>query len=100
MSVIVAFSVTPLGQGEHVAEHVAEAVRVIRESGLKNHTDAMHTIVEGDSVDEVMTVVNRAVEAVAAKAPRVSASIKMDYYPGREDGITAKVTAVESALNP
>jgi len=32
--VLVAFSVTPLGVGEGVGEVVAEAVRVVRESGL------------------------------------------------------------------
>lgn len=40
---IVAFSVTPLGVGEDVGEYVADAVRVVRESGLPNRTDAMFT---------------------------------------------------------
>lgn len=34
---------TPLGTGEGVGEIVAEAVRVVRESGLPNRTDAMFT---------------------------------------------------------
>jgi uncharacterized protein YqgV (UPF0045/DUF77 family) len=62
-AVLVAFSVTPLGVREGVAEEVAEAVRVVRESGLPNRTDAMFTTIEGDW-DEVMAVVKRAVEAV------------------------------------
>jgi uncharacterized protein YqgV (UPF0045/DUF77 family) len=41
--VLVAFSVTPLGTGEGVGELVAEAVRVVRGSGLPNRTDAMFT---------------------------------------------------------
>jgi uncharacterized protein YqgV (UPF0045/DUF77 family) len=45
---LVAFSITPLGVGEDVAEYVADAVRVVRESGLPNRTDAMFTTVEGD----------------------------------------------------
>jgi Thiamine-binding protein len=45
---LVAFSVTPLGVGQDVAEYVADAVRVVRESGLPNRTDAMFTTVEGD----------------------------------------------------
>jgi uncharacterized protein YqgV (UPF0045/DUF77 family) len=40
VSVLVAFSVTPLGVGESVGEIVAEAVRVVRDSGLPNKTDA------------------------------------------------------------
>src|SRR2546425_669433 len=51
--VIVAFSVTPLGVGEAVGDVVAEAVRVVRDSGLPNQTDAMFTTLEGDW-DEVM----------------------------------------------
>jgi hypothetical protein len=34
---------TPLGTGEGVGEIVAEAVRVVRESGLPNRTDTMFT---------------------------------------------------------
>src|SRR5579863_5845124 len=91
---IVAFSVTPLGIGENVGEVVADAVRVVRESGLPNRTDAMFTSIEGDW-DEVMTVVKQAVEAVSAKAPRVSLVLKADIRPGVTDGLTSKVAAIE-----
>ncbi|WP_194896934.1 MTH1187 family thiamine-binding protein [Catenulispora pinisilvae] len=94
---IVAFSVTPLGVGEGVSEYVADAVRVVRESGLPNSTDAMFTSIEGEW-DEVMAVVKAAVDAVAAKAPRVSVTLKADIRAGVTDGLTAKVAAVEAKL--
>src|SRR5256884_5233163 len=94
---LVAFSVTPLGTGESVGDLVAEAVRVVRESGLPNRTDAMFTTVEGEW-DEVMAVVKRAVDAVAAKAPRVSVVLKADVRPGVTGALTAKVEAVERYL--
>ena len=94
---LVAFSVTPLGVGEDVAEYVADAVRVVRQSGLPNRTDAMFTTVEGDW-DEVMDVVRRAVDAVAARAPRVSLSLKADVRPGVTGALDAKVEAVERRL--
>jgi len=95
---LVAFSVTPLGTGESVGDLVAEAVRVVRDSGLPNRTDAMFTTVEGEW-DEVMAVVKRAVDAVAAKAPRVSVVIKADVRPGVTDAITTKVATVEEYLS-
>lgn len=98
MSVLVAFSVTPLGLGEHVAEVVAEAVKVVRDSGLDNRTDAMFTVIEGETLDEVMAVVNRAIKAVADRAPRVSTVVKIDYFPGRTGGMAEKVTAIEKHL--
>ncbi|MBV9024046.1 MAG: MTH1187 family thiamine-binding protein [Streptomycetaceae bacterium] len=94
---IVAFSVTPLGIGEDVGECVAEAVRVVRESGLPNRTDAMFTSLEGEW-DEVMDVVKRAVAAVEARAPRVSLVLKADIRPGVTDALTRKVEAVERWL--
>ena len=94
---IVAFSVTPIGVGEGVSEYVADAVRVVRESGLPNSTDAMFTSIEGEW-DEVMAVVKAAVDAVAAKAPRVSVTLKADIRAGVTDGLTAKVAAVEAKL--
>lgn len=98
MSAIVAFSVTPLGTGEHVGRTVAEAVRVVRESGLANHTDSMFTVVEADTLTEAMTVVDKAIAAVVKLAPRVSAVIKVDYFPGRDNGMESKVATVEATL--
>jgi uncharacterized protein (TIGR00106 family) len=99
VSVLVAFSVTPLGVGEGVGEIVAEAVRVVRESGLPNKTGSMFTEIEGDTWEEVMAVVQRAVEAVAARAPRVSTVIKVDSRAGAQDAMTQKVASVERHLS-
>jgi uncharacterized protein YqgV (UPF0045/DUF77 family) len=48
--------------------------------------------------DEIMDVVRRAVDAVAAKAPRVSLSLKADVRPGVTRALDAKVEAVERYL--
>jgi len=95
--VIVAFSITPLGTGEDVGALVADAVRVVRASGLPNHTDAMFTSVEGDW-DEVMAVVKAATEAVAAQAPRVSLVLKADLRPGVTNGLASKMESLERHL--
>ncbi len=96
---IVAFSISPSGGDESggVSAAVAEAVRVVRASGLPNETNAMFTNVEGEW-DEVMAVVKQAVDAVAAAAPRVSLVIKADIRPGHTGQLTAKVQRIEEAL--
>jgi uncharacterized protein (TIGR00106 family) len=95
---IVAFSVTPLGVGEDVAEYVADAVRVVRASGLPNRTDAMFTTIEGEW-DEVMAVVKGACDAVAARAPRVSVTLKADIRPGVTGALDAKMASLERHLS-
>src|SRR3954453_8906007 len=92
-----AFSANPLGAGGEVGELVAEAVRVVRASGLPNRTDAMFTTIEGEW-DEVMAVVKAATDAVAASAPRVSLVLKADIRPGFTDMLTAKIASVERHL--
>lgn len=96
---IVAFSISPSTADETggVSEAVAAAVRVVRESGLPNETNAMFTNIEGEW-DEVMAVVKKAVEAVASVSPRVGLVLKADIRPGWDGQLTAKVERVERAL--
>ncbi|WP_433602925.1 MTH1187 family thiamine-binding protein [Nocardia sp. CA-135953] len=94
---IIAFSVTPLGTGVDVGRAVAEAVRVVRASGLPNRTDAMFTTVEGEW-DEVMAVVKEATDAILQVAPRCSLVLKADIRPGVTDAMTTKVESVERYL--
>lgn len=95
---IVAFSVAPSGgEGDSVSEAVAAAVRVVRESGLPNETNAMFTNIEGEW-DEVMDVVRRAVEAAGRGASRVSLVLKADIRPGHTGQLRAKVHRVEQHL--
>lgn len=97
---IVAISISPSGADETggVSEAVADAVRVIRESGLPCETNAMFTNIEGEW-DEVMAVVKQAVFRVAETSPRVGLVLKADLRRGYDTGqLTAKVERVEEAL--
>src|SRR3990170_2441941 len=96
---IVAFSISPGTADESggVAEAVAEAVRVVRESGLPCETNAMFTNIEGEW-DEVMAVVKRAVDTVATRSPRVGLVLKADIRPGHTGQLQAKVQRVEEQL--
>ncbi len=96
---IVAFSISPTSGDDTggVSEAVAEAVRVVRASGLPCETNAMFTNIEGEW-DEVMAVVKQAVDVVAAKSPRVGLVLKADIRPGYDGQLTAKVERVEEHL--
>jgi len=95
---IAAFSITPIGAAESVSAAVADAVRIVRESGLPNETNAMFTNVEGEW-DEVMAVLKDCVMKVAEQAPRVSVVVKIDHRPGVTDALRSKVRAVEALLD-
>lgn len=101
---IVAFSLVPSGgrasrEDGGVADAVAAAaVRVVRDSGLPNHTSSMFTEIEG-SWDEVMDIVKRATEAVAQYGTRVSLVLKADIRPGRTGEMTAKLERLQGELD-
>jgi uncharacterized protein (TIGR00106 family) len=96
---LAAFSITPLGAGDSVADIVAEAIRIVRASGLPNETNAMFTNIEGDW-DDVMAVVRECTEMVGRTTGRASVVLKIDYRPGvPDDRMQAKVAAVEERLS-
>ena len=100
---IVAISISPTGVADEsgsVSASVAEAVQVIRDSGLPNETNSMFTNIEGEW-DEVMAVVKAAVFKVAETSSRVGLVLKADIRQGFEAGqLAAKVERVEAALRP
>jgi uncharacterized protein (TIGR00106 family) len=93
-----AFSISPTGdETGSVGAAVADAVRVVRDSGLPCETTSMFTTVEGEW-DEVMAVVKRAVDVVAVRSPRVGLVLKADIRPGFTGQLSAKVERVEQHL--
>src|SRR3954453_9305724 len=96
----VAFVGAPRGGeagGDSLHDAVAAAVRVVRESGLPNSTDAMFTTIEGDW-EACLDIVKRATEAVAPFGSRVSLVLKADIRPGHEGELLGKVERLEAAL--
>jgi uncharacterized protein YqgV (UPF0045/DUF77 family) len=96
---LVAFSVSPSTSDLEgsVGAAVADAVAVVRASGLPHRTDSMFTTIEGEW-DEVFDVVKRATEAVGTYGSRVSLVLKADIRPGHTGELTAKVERLERAL--
>ena len=98
MNTLVAVAIAPFGTGEELSKHVAEVVKVIRESGLPNKTTSMFTELEGDW-DEVMAVVKRATFVLAEKGIRTEVVLKADIRPGFTNMMEGKLDRLNDALN-
>lgn len=97
MNTLVAVAIAPFGEGEELASYVAEVVKVIRASGLPNHTNSMFTEIEGEW-DEVMQVVKDATFVLAERGIRTEVILKADIRPGHTDTLHTKVEKVEALL--
>jgi uncharacterized protein (TIGR00106 family) len=95
--VLLEFSISPLGEGESVSEYVARSLDLVDKSGLDYQLHAMGTIVEGE-LEQVLDLMKRCIEAVAADCPRVTCSAKLDYRRGHSGRLRAKVESVERKL--
>ncbi len=98
MNTLVAVAIAPFGVGDELADHVAEVVRVIRESGLPCKTNSMFTEIEGEW-DEVMAVVRDATFVLAERGIRTEVILKADVRPGHTNMMEQKVRSVEDILD-
>jgi len=97
MSVLLEFSMSPLGKGESVGRYVAHSLKIVDASGISYRLNPMGTVIEG-SWDEVMGVVKRCYSAMAKDCGRISCSIKIDARKGKPGRLDAKVKSVEKRL--
>ena len=81
LNTVAAIQVSANGVGSEVSPYVAQAVEVIRESGLPQETNALFTNVEGD-LDDVLKVAGEAAKKLAEQGYRTSLVLHMDIRPG------------------
>jgi len=95
---IAEFSIVPIGVGESLSAHVAQAFEIIEASGVACEHHAMGTNLEGNW-DEVMGVIKACRDRLLESSHRVSLSIKIDDRVGVTDGLQRKVAAARPHLS-
>ncbi len=98
MSFLVFVSMTPLGKEESVSKYVSRVVDIVDRSGLEYRLTPMGTIIEGESWDQVMSVLREGFEALAKDCNRISITMKIDYRKGRMGRLNQKIRSVEEKL--
>lgn len=95
--VLLEFSMSPLNKGDSVSEYVARSLEIIDASGLDYRLHAMGTIVEGEA-SEVLSLLQRCLEAMASDCDRITCTAKLDYRKGYQGRLESKVKSVEARL--
>lgn len=94
---MVELSIVPLSKDAHLSKYVAEAVRIIEQSGIEYRLTPMGTLLVGEW-EPVMAVVRKCHEAVRAKSDRVITKIKIDDFKGQSRAPEDKVQSIEKIL--
>lgn len=98
INTVAAVAIAPSGVGAELSDYVAQAVAVIRDSGLPNETNAMFTNIEGN-LDDVLHVVRDSAMVLAEQGYRTEVMLKLDIRPGFEGQLTEKTELLDSILN-
>lgn len=98
MSIIIEFSVVPLGAGVSISPLVAKVLTIVAESGVPYKANPMGTVLEGDRWDTVMGVVKKCHEVMMSDAERVITTITIDDRKGKAGRIEEKLESVEQKM--
>jgi uncharacterized protein (TIGR00106 family) len=94
---IVEFSILPVGVGASVSEHVATALDIVDNSGLRYQFTPMGTILEGE-YKAIIKTIRKCHLAVLENCERVVTTIKMDDRKNAVGEIEKKMASVENRL--
>ncbi len=97
MSMLVAFSVVPIGKGASVSPQVAKVLKIVAESGVSYKANPMGTVLEGEW-DDVMGLVKKCHAEVMKDAERLITTITIDDRRGKENRMEKKLESVEQKL--
>jgi len=98
MSVLMEFAMFPTDKGESVSPYVSKVIKMIDESGHNYKLTPMGTIVEAESMEEILEVVNKAYKLLEPDCKRVYSTIKLDIRQGASNCLEGKVKAVQDQI--
>lgn len=98
MSVLISISIFPLDKGESVSEYVTRAVKVIKDSGYSYLLTPMETVVEVESIEAALKIVENCFKVLEKDCNRIIVNIKIDYRKGKFNRIREKIKSVEEKL--
>jgi len=98
MAVLMEFAIFPTDKGKSVSSDVSKVIKMIKESGFNYQLTAMGTLVEAESVSEVLKIVEKAATILQVDSKRIYSSIKLDIKPGAINMLEEKVKSIQQKL--
>ena len=98
MSALVEFSMFPTEQTQSKSAFVARVLDIVDRSGLPYQLTPMGTIIEGETVAEVLAVIDEAYRELQKDCGRIYSSIKIDWRDSTMGRLEHKVSSVEAKL--
>ena len=98
MSVIMNFAIFPIDKGDHIGEYVSKVVEHIRTTGLDYQFSPMGTVIEADTVRELLDVVDEAYKVMDPISDRIYCVMNMDSNKNKSNLISSKRKSIEKRI--
>ena len=93
--IIANFAIFPTSEGSSVSPYVKEAITIIEDSGLKNETGGMSTVIEAPDLATLFKVIEKAHEAIVKMgAGRIHIDLNIDHRLDKEATIDSKLISI------
>jgi len=99
MSVLLEFAMFPTDKtGDSASESVSKVIDMINKSGVTYKLTAMGTIIETETMEEALDIVNRSYKVLEPFSKRVYSTITLDIRKGKSDRLNQKIDSIESKI--
>ena len=98
LSMLVEFSIIPVGKGAGIGKDIAKVLKIVDNSGLPYKLNPMGTVVEGNW-DDLMALIKKCHQTALRDGERVVTSIKIDDRKKHQNMIEEKVKSIEKRLH-
>ena len=99
MSVLLEFAMFPTDQGESVSAYVSRVIEMIRETGIPYQLTPMGTILETDTLEQALAVIQQAGALLdEAGCNRIYSSLKLDIRKGKSNRLRGKVASIQERI--
>jgi len=99
MAVLMEFAIFPTDKGESVSADVSKVIQHIKNSGYNFQLTAMGTLVETETVQQALQIVEQAAIILEQDSERIYSTIKLDIKQGATNMLHEKIRSIEEKLN-
>ena len=92
------FAIFPIDKGDHIGDYVSKVIEYIKESGVQYQFTPMGTIIEADTVAEVLKVIEESYKIMDPISDRVYCVMNMDYNKSKSGLIKKKRESIEGRI--
>ncbi len=98
MSVLVNFTIFPTDKGLSVSEHVSKIIKMIHTCGASYKLTAMGTIIETETLAEVLVIIENAYKILEPYCDRVYATASFDIRKNKSNRLAQKIQSIEQKI--